>query len=225
MSMKRLNLPQRTCPCPLKPRYLHYRGLLLVVVIIVLFDSSLLIHLIHLSSFIIFLSPPLPFPLLTTPLPFPPPRFSFCYYQVSEDQELRNQSVLGVSGKSHKSPISSRGNLQKSQGSGGGSSRRDEGGGGGSDKRGGQDSGGEGEGGGRGSKGMTINSPSSPQPGQGLSPSSPGQGQGQGEGEEEEVIREPPFPPERLSECMRQAMDSRYNVMMSAVAREQGTIG
>ena len=200
MSMKRLNLPQRICPCHPKPRYLHCQGLVLV-------------RLSHLPS----CSPP-------PPPPFPPSLFFFCY-QVSEDQELRNQSVLGVSGKSHKSPISSRGNLQKSQGSGGGSSRRDEGGGGGSDKRGGQDSGGEGEGGGRGSKGMTINSPSSPQPGQGLSPSSPGQGQGQGEGEEEEVIREPPFPPERLSECMRQAMDSRYNVMMSAVAREQGTIG
>ena len=33
-----------------------------VAVIIVLFDSSLLIHLIHLSSFIIFLSPPSPSP-------------------------------------------------------------------------------------------------------------------------------------------------------------------
>ena len=66
--------------------------------------------------------------------------------------------------------------------------------------------------------------PASPQPDKGLGSPGQDQGQGQGEGVEgvEEVVREPPFPPERLSDCMRKALDSRYNVMMSAVAREQG---
>ena len=41
---------------------------------------------------------------------------------------------------------------------------------------------------------------------------------------DEDDERRPPFPPERLSDCMRQALDSRYNTMMSAVAREQGAV-
>ena len=42
--------------------------------------------------------------------------------------------------------------------------------------------------------------------------------------DEEEAPAEPPFPPERLSNCMREALATRYNLLMSSVAREQGAI-